>query len=183
MQPSVHLRQGAPGQVDSDECDVGCGGQSRYARFSFPLLLTLFVTFHLQSLFQISDGFEPCTSGADISTYTSTLSDYSKAAEQVPMQVGFVDVEGQGDESEAYDALLVTPLLLLSKTAPPRARTWRCSLRALCARATCCSCNLPSRRSAWACRSLCSTATGTWLCRSRWANMCREAARLPSCII
>ena len=31
------------------------------------------------------------------------------------MQVGFVDVEGQGDQSEAYDALLVTPLLLLSK--------------------------------------------------------------------
>jgi hypothetical protein len=29
--------------------------------------------------------------------------------------VGFVDVEGQGDQSDAYDALLVTPLLLLSK--------------------------------------------------------------------
>ena len=29
--------------------------------------------------------------------------------------VGFVDVEGQGDESDEYDALLVTPLLLLSK--------------------------------------------------------------------
>ena len=50
-----------------------------------------------------------------MSTYTSTLSDYSRAAEEVPVEVGFVDVEGQGDESEAYDALLVTPLLLLSK--------------------------------------------------------------------
>jgi hypothetical protein len=31
------------------------------------------------------------------------------------LRVGFVDVEGQGDESDQYDALLVTPLLLLSK--------------------------------------------------------------------
>jgi hypothetical protein len=81
-------------------------------------------------LFQISDGFKPCTNGADFSTYTTSLANYNsnyshaqptateatapaEAADE--LRVGFVDVEGQGDQSDAYDALLVTPLLLLSK--------------------------------------------------------------------
>jgi hypothetical protein len=73
-------------------------------------------------LFQISEGFKPCTNGADFSTYTTSLSNYSHAhpstvdtTSPAELRVGFVDVEGQGDQSDAYDALLVTPLLLLSK--------------------------------------------------------------------
>jgi hypothetical protein len=45
----------------------------------------------------------------------STIEEARRATDAGQLRVGFVDVEGQGDQSDAYDSLLVTPLLLLSK--------------------------------------------------------------------
>ncbi|CAN0201634.1 unnamed protein product [Scytosiphon promiscuus] len=97
-----------------------------------------------KDVFAVAGGSRPCTVGASISTTTRSIEQISSSSspplppaaggerrwigwspfeqpspgEPEPGQqpdIGFVDVEGQGDNGELYDTKLVTPLLLLSK--------------------------------------------------------------------
>lgn len=78
-----------------------------------------------QRQFRVSAAVEPCTVGADLSLTAPTLCDFKgsvdssctnpgDACQSCPL-IGFVDVEGQGDQHISYDVLLGTPILLLSK--------------------------------------------------------------------
>lgn len=71
--------------------------------------------------FKVINTHEPCTRGVDISTYFIPNSQLVEAAgleetegnsEQL---VGFVDVEGSGDQDATYDTMLALPLLLTGK--------------------------------------------------------------------
>lgn len=90
----------------------------------------------VDGLFCVSGAMEPCTPGADLSVELLTVNDLeegdyatstiappaslnSSSSLETPL-VGFVDVEGQGDRHSSYDALLATPLLLLSKVVSAR---------------------------------------------------------------
>jgi hypothetical protein len=65
-------------------------------------------------IFQISNKPAACTFGCDISTFTSTLQQYGGGAFSSTTHIAYVDVEGQGDQDEAYDMQLVVPLLLMA---------------------------------------------------------------------
>jgi len=74
------------------------------------------------SAFKVVNSSEPCTRGVDISSYVAKrttiaskiglMDGEDKASD---MNVGFVDVEGQGAEDGTYDTMLALPLLLTSK--------------------------------------------------------------------
>ncbi|CAN0316110.1 unnamed protein product [Ascophyllum nodosum] len=75
-------------------------------------------------IFPVSGGFKACTVGADMSKATVGLESFSRCsyaagAEELgggrTPDIGFVDVEGQGDRHQSQDILLATPLLILSK--------------------------------------------------------------------
>ncbi|CAM9969406.1 unnamed protein product [Ectocarpus sp. 12 AP-2014] len=83
-------------------------------------------------IFAVAGGSHPCTVGAFISTTTHSLSDFggesgsptavsssqlsgTNLGADVQPEIGFVDVEGQGDGHLTYEVKLATPLLLLSK--------------------------------------------------------------------
>ena len=75
-------------------------------------------------IFPVSGGFKACTVGADMSKATVGLESFSRCSYAVGVEelaaggtpdIGFVDVEGQGDRHQAQDILLATPLLILSK--------------------------------------------------------------------
>lgn len=66
------------------------------------------------SPFVISAGGRPCTSGADVCISKPTAPD-SIRDEARPVRVGFVDVEGAGDQSATYGVKLALPLVVTSK--------------------------------------------------------------------
>lgn len=78
-------------------------------------------------VFSVRGGVDPCTVGAYIATTSKSFETFSKGNRDAGTElkttstsasrpeVGFVDVEGQGDKHLSYDMLLATPLLLLSK--------------------------------------------------------------------
>jgi hypothetical protein len=77
-------------------------------------------------LFQVINSATPCTQGVDLSSRICSLewleqqdsrgeAASTTAASDTTPQVGFVDVEGQGDKDSTYDTMLALPLLLASK--------------------------------------------------------------------
>ncbi|CAN0417639.1 unnamed protein product [Pylaiella littoralis] len=81
-------------------------------------------------VFAVAGGSHPCTVGAFISITTRSLSDFGSESgcptlsssmsgmnlgAGVQPEIGFVDVEGQGDKHITYEIKLAIPLLLLSK--------------------------------------------------------------------
>ncbi|KAJ0401987.1 hypothetical protein ATCC90586_008924 [Pythium insidiosum] len=85
-----------------------------------------------QDLFKISNLREPCTQGVDLSGHFIPLPKFSglngcPAVTNNPVQVGFVDAEGQGDRDITYDSRLVSPVLLASKAV---LFNWKDSLQA-----------------------------------------------------
>jgi hypothetical protein len=69
-------------------------------------------------LFKVSNRSAPCTKGVDLSLRTVNASVFAGSAEpssSADVQVGFLDAEGMGDRDQSYDALLLTPVLLVSK--------------------------------------------------------------------
>jgi len=70
--------------------------------------------------FKVINTHDPCTRGVDISTYFVPHAQLAEAAgleeDGDPDQlVGFVDVEGAGDQDATYDTMLALPLLLTGK--------------------------------------------------------------------
>ncbi len=74
-----------------------------------------------EDLFCVSNAYEPCTQGIDMSKVWMPLHDFSTADggtvqyKNCPIKVGFLDAEGQGDKDVAYDSKLICPILLTSK--------------------------------------------------------------------
>lgn len=77
-----------------------------------------------RGLFKVINSSLPCTKGVDISSLIVPQADLANRVngfsdEQVPLsediELGFVDVEGQGDRDITYDTMLALPLLLTSK--------------------------------------------------------------------
>jgi len=69
----------------------------------------------LDGVFAISNKSVPCTSGCDMSSHTSSLEEYaghsgSGNGDSDSMRIAYVDVEGQGDQDEAYDMQVRTRL-------------------------------------------------------------------------
>lgn len=75
-----------------------------------------------REIFTISNKKESCTQGIDISSKWLSLEEFSKIDNDTSIKaspnirVGFVDAEGQGDKDVEYDAELVCPILLASKS-------------------------------------------------------------------
>lgn len=86
-------------------------------------------------LFPVSDEFSACTVGADLSKTTLRLEEFlhgtgtvcddgGLAGVKTPSPaIGFVDVEGQGDQHLSHEIILATPLLLLSKVSATTIRS------------------------------------------------------------
>ena len=55
------------------------------------------------------------TVGADLSAFRP-YSEFAGSSSSAGGHVGFVDVEGQGEEADKFGEMLVTPLMLVSKT-------------------------------------------------------------------
>jgi hypothetical protein len=87
-----------------------------------------------EDLFRVSNRSVPCTQGVDICSKVMPLHEFAStdiaeatnAAQsctgdvdkykESKVVVGFVDAEGQGDRDVTYDARLICPVLLTSKT-------------------------------------------------------------------
>lgn len=75
--------------------------------------------------FRVSPEVRPCTAGADLSPTLMSLSEFSSLGNDcspLPFDssnptIGFVDMEGQGDQAAERDVRLATPFLLLSKVS------------------------------------------------------------------
>mmetsp|Transcript_46774 Transcript_46774/g.92036 ORF Transcript_46774/g.92036 Transcript_46774/m.92036 type:complete len:605 (+) Transcript_46774:76-1890(+) len=78
-----------------------------------------------RGMFKVINSSVPCTRGVDISSHIKTHSELAdhvnsfspeeKVEGVKDMQLGFVDVEGQGAEDGTYDTMLALPLLVMSK--------------------------------------------------------------------
>lgn len=75
-------------------------------------------------LFRVINSSVPCTKGVDISSVIlphETMGNHVRAYSKEPipnvddLDVGFVDVEGQGDQDGTHDTMLALPLLVTSK--------------------------------------------------------------------
>lgn len=75
----------------------------------------------MPGLFKVINSSTPCTQGVDLSSAFVPHSFFAKQSGQDSpgvadkLQIGFVDVEGQGDKDSTYDTMLALPLLLASK--------------------------------------------------------------------
>jgi hypothetical protein len=71
-------------------------------------------------IFKISNEKESCTQGIDLSTKWMTLKQFTSIdgadKRDGTTAIGFIDAEGQGDRDITYDARLVCPILLASKS-------------------------------------------------------------------
>ena len=95
-----------------------------HARTGKSYIMNLLARRGKEVIFPVLRVFKACTVGADMSKATVGLAPFTQSSDAAgeeelgeggSPEIGFVDVEGQGDRHQSHDILLATPLLLLSK--------------------------------------------------------------------
>jgi hypothetical protein len=108
--------------------DISQEGTDRIAKIEHALSLVMIFgparqgkSFFMNALmdddeFQVSSMSEPCTQGVHLSNRSPMLQDFmADTTPEMPISVGFIDVEGSGDKTGHYDLVLATPILIASK--------------------------------------------------------------------